>query len=64
MLVWTSSRIVIAAILPVASNLQTTTNYDPAVNAEAQDQLMAEQDWAGMRAPLRGLAPGDPGATT
>jgi hypothetical protein len=33
MLVWMSSRIVIAAMPPVASNLQITTNYSPAVNA-------------------------------
>jgi len=29
---------------PVASNLQITTNYGPAVNARGQDPLMAEQE--------------------
>src|SRR5258706_9136579 len=44
MLVWISSRIVIAAMPPVASNLQITTNFGPAVNARGQDPLMAEQE--------------------
>src|SRR5947207_15549945 len=44
MLVWISSRIVIAAMPPVASNLQITTNYDSAVNVRGQDPLMAEQE--------------------
>jgi len=29
---------------PVASNLQITTNYSPAVNARGRDPLMAEQE--------------------
>src|SRR5260370_41652323 len=44
MLVWISSRIVIAAMPPVASNLQTTINYGSAVNACGYDPLMAEQE--------------------
>jgi hypothetical protein len=32
---------------PVASNLQITTNYGPAVNARGKDQLMAEQENVG-----------------
>src|SRR5258708_37561903 len=44
MLVWISSRIVIAAMPPVASNLQTTTNYGLAVNARGKDLLIAEQE--------------------
>src|SRR5215831_150622 len=44
MLVWISSRIVIAAMPPVASNLQITTNDGPAVNARDYDPLMAEQE--------------------
>jgi hypothetical protein len=42
-----SSRIAIAAMPPVASNLQTTTNNGLAVNARRQDQLMAEQENGG-----------------
>src|SRR5713226_4306148 len=42
MLVWISSRIVIAAMPPVASNLQITTKYSLAVNARGWDPLMAE----------------------
>src|SRR5215813_6922999 len=44
MLAWISSRIVIAAMPPVASNLQITTNDGPAVNARGYDPLMAEQE--------------------
>jgi hypothetical protein len=43
MLVWISSRIVIAAMPPVASNLQITTNHRPGVNARGYDPLTAEQ---------------------
>src|SRR6516225_6469626 len=59
MLIWISSRTVIAAMPPVASNLQITTNYGPDVNARGYDPLMAEpENGSSPLAPKKRRCPG------
>src|SRR6516165_7067975 len=53
MLIWISSRIVIAAMPPVASNLQSTTHYGPAVNAAVRIRSWLNRGTARPRWPRR-----------